>query len=98
MKKILLIFCLLFITCTSGYSQVWHRANGMTGSIVSFAVKDKLVFALAHKEGVFSSSDYGKTWTPLGLAHDLSLAYSMRAIPKIEINDTNIYVGIYPYG
>lgn len=98
MKRTSLIFCLLLIICTPGYSQVWHRASGMSDYIFSLAVKDSSVFALINKDGLFSSSDNGKTWTNLGFAFDMSLGTGWGAKPKIQVNNNKIYIGIYLYG
>ncbi|OGU42619.1 MAG: hypothetical protein A2X61_00620 [Ignavibacteria bacterium GWB2_35_12] len=98
MKKILLILSLILIAYNFCNSQHWVRAGGMSDYIFSLAVKDNLVFALLNKDGLFSSSDNGKSWTHLGFAYDMSLGIGWGVKPKIQVNNDKIYVGIYQYG
>lgn len=95
MKKILLILSLILIAYLNCNSQVWHRANGMSENILSLAVKNNVIYALVSKDGLFSSSDYGKTWINNGFGYIMDIPYSHFDIKsKIIVSGNIIYVGL----
>ena len=93
MKKIyhLLVVTLIISILSIQFAEAqWEKCKGpYGGTFLSFAFKDKKVFAGSSDGGVFISADSGATW------NSSSNGLNNFTIKALTVRDNNIYAGTY---
>lgn len=93
-KQVVSVFFFALMVLLNGRVHAqWVQSNGPDGSFVyALGIKDSLIFASTHMDGVFLSSNGGADWTPIntGLAGGV-VKFLMRGASVFAATNNGVY-------